>query len=1816
LHHAHADNRPLRTRTRRGLFAGLGKRLSLIAVATVIALVGSVSVAAPAFAANARLTITKLVNGQPNGTFAPGQEFTYTIEVGCDDVGCLNAVMTDPLPAQFAGFSIVTTSVTPSVQPSTFSYSGCTTVVTANCQLTTTFREPFGAGQVGIAGGETYMVSITLKIPTGLDPASPINNIAVPNTATAVSDSADTVASTANVTVAIPITVDTTVGKTWAPASQQFAPGTASTVTLMSGNTSNVPAASLALQDPDAAADDATTLTAANPFTIVDFAGFGTVTAPQGANQVQVDAYVFDMISGKWAWKTGPPSTIGAIALPDGVANADVGGLRFTFTDAASGATIVPAGTQGSVPVNVTQRATNRNTGAGLIVGTTVTNKVAGTVTVPGRPPVTKTATAPYAITPLTVSVQAGKTITPARIPAGTSATASVTGKNTSNGPLTSLTLSDTGYFTDKLGFGGFTTPISYPTGATAATVTWFFSDGSSSQAAVAAGATPIAPSPPAGEHLTGFAVAFTGAIAAGVTATINFSISPAADVAAASSPVQFPNTVVVTGVNAAGSATANKQAPLAVFRPDISLTIDKTISPVGAVTPGGTVVVKLPTTTSTDSAFVNPSTIVVEDDWRSSTTNDFWNAFDPIAVAPTQIPAGAGLVVTYVAGGATKTLDTVTASASPQLFQEAFPTADLGSITSVTYTFTNPAGFGQGATVTPNTIFQARATLRDDPGTTTSVAGDPATDFHNLGGAQGTGTVAGDVVVTSLKVTDLADASIISFPGGDGGIVAGKKWQNTAFSADVTSLDSQSGEQAGTRLTWGVLSTGYDSVTIADPATGEATPKNTAFEAFDLMAVSPISFTQDPQLKYDQVSAVELYNGTTWVPVTAPGGSWMNGTGFKGYTLTGAQSASTTGVRLVITPNDAARTGSSDPLTPPVGSGVGSSAVDSTGQTSRFFGLVWQLRNTVRVATGNPSPWATATHGFNDADPATIANAVGVSGERGGTPVTQVTATDKVSLLDVPPGVDVAKTASAATVVIPNDGDVASGIYPKITFTVTGQNTSLARASYLRVTDPMPCSAFAVGGCTSTPTGWDDNPFTTAPYTTDNPFERVNLTQIAFTVNAGQIDTAASNVILWHRSATGVLTTTTTTMATAAAMTEAQLQDVVGVSVVYQGTDPTVNGGTITSGAKPVMTLTTQARVYQRSDTTQLVKPFTIENYAFSQSYDPVLTPSGTASTPVDSANANVTLVDGTLDVTASKVFSPTTILEKNRANPISMTLGATQGGSTVATNEVTMEDSDQHFWSTFRLVSLGSVTPPVGSDQVRVDVQTNGSATWQLGSFAAQAALPAVDLTTVSGIRFIFNRLDNGVFSHSSPPANWSAQAVLSVALLDTLRGTATPVPFPTTVTNELKNSSQRFEDPAIYASASKQTAADLTLDPGSFALDVAKAPLNDLHTVEAGVSVPWTLKFTNAGTGYLNLSDIVDQLPPYLTFDLVDPTYSKSAGSTLSTGVTYTYDAPTKTVTFSWPNGGNRMAPGDTFTITLGIILEPGLTSSQTATNQFIVDTTQDLTSCVNSSGNGQSVLSGLGSKQCGTSNYVQPIAGASLVTFKGVRGDIGGTLVSGAVNTSNPAAPCVGDVGGFYRTPCAANTVVGGTDEWKLQAINSGTVDYTKLTLVEPLPFAGDRMLATGSDRGSTYRPVFDGAHGLDVTGLPTGTGFTWQVTTAADVCVGAGSISAWAGAPPVTPADPTCAAHPVAASWTDGATFTGNWADVTGLRIVLDFTARHRTCLRRAEALTSATARSMRRPARRCRVALRSPCRSPDPSPGISSEQPRSSARER
>lgn len=1740
--------------------------LALLLISSLAVVLGPSSAAFAALGDIGGLTLSKLVNTQPSITgVQPGQTFTYDIVVGCDDNHCIDAKLVDALPTEFAGFALGTVSVSPG-DPSIFSMQltgGCTesAPITSGCGIEVKFLQPLGvlAGvqQLGIIAGTTFRISYNLTAPLTLTPNWTYNGVAAPNTANLTAKNALARQSTASVTVNIPVVVDAGVTKSWTPSSQQYGPGSSSTISTSISNKSNVAANTLILQDPSVVTDPAMALPDSNPFTRVDFSALCGVTLPQGANLVQVDAYYEDPVN-NWHWVNGSPAASATMpgAAPD---SSKVGGLRVTYTSSA-GDTIVANGSVGALCFTVTQRATNRSTGVALVTGGVIANLAAGTVRVTGQAPATRTATASLNVTGLTVAVTAGKQISPHQVPASGKFSVSVTGKNTSNGTLSSLTITEPGtgsFLSDKLIFKNFT-GHTWPTGATAATLTWQVNTGTAPASVGLTAALPLPTTPvlASGQYITGFVVTYTGAIIAGTTGGWAFDVTTDPSmVLAGHVSDRYTNVVGISGTNAAGSAASTATDYVDVFYPNIAITLNKKLTP-KLTTPGGTAVLTLQTTTSAASQYVRPNKIVIEDVWDGTAASTFWDAYLAQQIVFTDVPAGSTLLVEYATGIPPAITWQPLTSSTSMIVSQAVPSNAVG----LRFTYTDPNGYGQGTSVKPNIVFAASATLRST-GLPTDLSTDTSsTQYLNAATAQGSG-MAGSLPVTSNLAKSSDVINMIIYGGsGSGTLLSSKHWVTAGGSwlTDVPALNSQSGATVGTRLGWGVTTPGYASAVISDDAGSgtlsapgsETTPASTVFQAFNLTQIAPITNAVDPLMKWDVVSSVELYYGGIWHTVTAPGGSWMIPTGgsagFKGYTLnTTTEAPFTTGVKITVIENTTARTlnqsnpATADPTAPALGSGVASSAAE------RQMRLQWQLRNTLRVPIVTPAmKWVTADVTYN-AGLSTVQNTFGLTATpQNGTAVTR-TASDNISIVNTLPNVKSTKTASVPWVTVPYFGDVALTNYPTVKFTVDAWNTAAARASYLRSADPIPCNVPT--SCLTTATNHSPDIYSTKTYDpTTNPFESFNLTSVTFVTPANtNIDPNTSNVALWKRDASGVLTVDTTyTIATVTALTATDLATVIGVSVVYQSTDPDTTGGLIPSqfdvDTHPSMILNTQLRATLRSDTNvHVTSGSTVSNTTLAQSIDPVLTPTGAASTPNFSATAGVQLRSGELAVTASKTITPATIIETNANAPITVTLGATDGTSTLGAQTATIQDVDSGFWSAFRLTTIGAVTLPAGSTQVRVDVQLNGVPTWVPGVAAAAPALPATvtDLSKITGLQFVYSRGDGKPFSATVPAADWSASAVFTAVL----RAGAT---FPGAVNNQVQTLATHDNYPVQQSAAS----AGVILSSGTARMDVRKEALtgNTTHIAEPGVAIPWTLQFTNTGTGYLDITKVTDGYDAHLQWDGSAPTYVTSTGGTLPTsGIVVTQPALGQ-LAFTWP-GAARMQPGEKFVITLKMSLLPGLTSLQKATNTFTANTVQTLTDCTNISGNGQGKLTGLTAQQCGTSNYVQPLSGALLFAQKSVKGEVDGNLVDGAVNQNDPSLPCVADGQGFFQAQCVARTVVGATDTWRLVATNSGTIGYSSVTLVDVLPNLNDRLLATGALRGSDFRPVLKSVTAPGTASVPAGATTTWEVSTDPMACVGSGPGSDWG-------TNPTCST----ATWVAGTSYSGNSEAITAVRWTVNF----------------------------------------------------------
>ncbi|WP_069387174.1 DUF5979 domain-containing protein [Cellulosimicrobium cellulans] len=1722
--------------------------LTAVAVSAPLAL----AAATPATAAEGDpqyLEVTKRVD---HADLAPGDAFTYSIGVTCSETTCLDAVLTDALPAELEGYPIQAVRTTDGpVHEVSWSEDGQPvgqpSVVGPATAVEVAFGDETPAG-TGLTAGATFTLTLTLQVP---DDARPGETDIVNTATTSATNSAPDSASVP-VHVSVPVETGVDLSKTWEPAGRTFEPGAPSTVALSARSTSNTPVDTLVLVEPQAAADGAPALDPDNPFTIADLTALSTGPLPEGATSVQVDAYVRGG-DGTWAWVTGTPGP--DAALPAGVDPTEVGGLRLTWAGA------IAPGATATATVDLAQRETDRD-GADLSAESRTVDNVAGaTATLEGHDPVTTTARASHRLTPATVDVAVVKDITPNRISAGEEATATITATSTSDVPVRTLRVTDRDYFTGGVVLAGFDT-FRWPEGADTAEVVLHRADGTTATDTITPPQVPTLPEDPA--DVTGFDITFTGTIAPSANAVLELAVetretATGSEVTRATTNTATAEVVAPNGQNAAADSTDG----LELVRPAVEATLEKTVRPGTAVPPGARVVTELAATAVGTSEYVSPRKIVVEDSLGTGTgtgTGEFWDAFDLTGVAPTQVPTGASLTVEAIGpdGDALELADfpaqdgPFLASLTEAEIAAALPAGVAPSdLTGVRFTLHSATGLAVDAAFTPYVVAEARGTLRS--GGDVAPQPDQPVAYENAATVHAEAVTRGGTALTA-DADDVDTARVVRADGG-GAIGIEKDWLQD-------SVGSQSGEQRSTALDWRATE-GFATVTITDPADDPSPVASTVFDAFDLVRVAPVEASSVPfstgwYLRYDTVTAVELFVDGAWTAVPAPAGGWVQGGRFVGHTLTADQRADATGVRLVLAENTVAREAAQqqgpalDPYAPLPGTGVAASSGD------RRFVLDWQVRSTTRSTGG----WVTASTVLNGGagDPGAVVNTAAAEGvPLGGGDPARDTGSDTIVLVDHAPGVAVTKDASPTQPVhVPREGSGAER--PTATFTVRGQSTSVSRASFVRLTDPAVCSeeSGGIGACQTdgTADAAVGDPFTAdvdwlAPGGVSSAFDRYDVTAVRLGASIpAEVDLAASATWVLHRTAEGTFVSERTTAADLVTWDAARLADVVGVSVTFQGADPATTGGTITAANRLTLTLDTVLRTHLRSSGEPVElragRTETVTNRAFAQSYDPVLA-STTRTGDVD--DAGVVLTGGEIDVAPTKTLSPTALTEPTRDTPVTVTLGAGSAASTLAPAEVWLRDdaeSSPEFWDTFALTGLGALSAPAGADRVAVDVLgpfgPDGAETWVRGEPASLDA-PALPVAPdaygdVQGVRFVFSRADGGFFSTAVPSPAWDARAAFTVVLRDAYRTSGEPVVLAGSVDDTVTVASDRLTG---EASPERTADATISLSAGTREVSVLKVANGGNRTVSVGAPVPWDLAFTNTGTGYLTVAELRDTLPAELVHPGDPaPTFTTSAGGMLSTDVTV--DVEGRDLVLTWPEGGRVMGPGETFSARLYLELQPGLSTGELATNTMTLRTEEELARCTRTGGGATTPAWGDDPRTCGTTDVVSPVSGPNLYSVKGVRG-----AVDGATNPAAPDQVCRPTLeaagGSYFRSPCVASSEVGGTDDWVLHVVNAGTVPVEEMVLFEQLPAAGDRMLVTGSSRGSTFRPLLTGAPELTA---PEGTTAVVEVSTDPDVCAGTWRDLA---------TQAVCEQNGETWAPADDAT---DWSAVTGLRVTLDF----------------------------------------------------------
>ncbi|KAB1644513.1 hypothetical protein F8O06_10800 [Pseudoclavibacter sp. CFCC 14310] len=1770
--------------------------------------IGSLAQALPAVADELPeyLAISKSVDGADLRTLEPGQSFTYQIDLKCSESNCLNAQAVDRLPSELQGFRINGVEVTPNEVGGVVTWKdGESTVpqpqtVGADTGFVLDLNQAFPGGK-GLADGTTAHINVTLQVPADFSPDDPRNGQTITNTAKSTADNSRADEDSADVVVKVDQRIDAAVDKGWTPAKASYNPGDASTITLKSSNTSNVTVDSLVVQEPQSsdATDGAAALAENNPFRITDFTGFGTSQKPAGADTVQVDAYVKGE-DGQWHWVTGTPGV--DFVLPAGVTNDEVGGLRFTYQGA-----LAPRAAD-DIQLQLVQRATDRNDDSDLSTKTSTIANVAQAQTAKGdAKSEVKTDDATYTVAPSAIATSVDKSFTPSRLPAGNTTTGTILAKNTAS-PVKTLTISDnSGFFSDTTKFSGFTDPIAYPDSATSGKVVFHMSDGTTKEVAFADGDTPQTPA----GVVTGFDVVFgaeTNSIISNGQTTVKFRVSTTSDVDFGDETTLTSTNTATSNVEAANGQTGtdSDSADLTIIKPAVNVHLDKTLKPADNVEPGQEVVAEMKSTAESGSDYVKPTKIVVEDSWADDKPADgFWNAFDLASIQPTQVPAGASLTVeVQKADGSWITLDTKDAQTGASLYQ--LSAADLAaklngvsadSLTGIRFTFEKPADdpFPASATVRPYVSYTARENTRLDASTPTDQtdgdddAQQKSTKYQNSATTKGTGTTDDG---TEISGTDdaQADTGVIVYPGDHGTGPAShisKVW-------DRDSVAAQSGDVATTHLNWRV-SKGITQARITDPQSDLETPKNTVFDAFDLTAVNGVQVSNDAYsngwfMKYDTVASIELYSNGAWHTVAPTGGAWQQPDGsFKGYRLTPDEKANSTAVRVTVVPNDVARTAAlengTDPYAPAPGSGVAASSADRT------FDLVWTLRNKTR----SDGSFVTANSALNNGLGA-VDNSVAIDGTTAnGT--THDEDDDTIVVRNYDPSVAVTKdTRAQQPIQVPAPATVPAAQYPTNSYTLTAHNNALSRASYVRVTDPTPCDDTNLSACPSAgdAAGALANPFLdnadvqsgamdTDPGT-PNPFNRQNITKITVSASvADEVDLTKSKVWLLHftpgapGSETGQYSFSESTAAEVNALPAGSLADVVGISVTYQGTDPVSTGGTISAGNALSITIDTQVRDTLRTTGAEFVPKAdelkVSKNRVFAQSYDPVLAPD-TKTGDTDDATVNYTT--GTIDVKPGKSITSGSITAVDPKAAQTVTLTADQGASSVSPTRVDITDQpdgdngSDGFWTNFDFTGLGAVTFPAGADRVVVSAYGPFGAgnvlSWKdsepqpktAGTFAVP--VDAADYSAIQGLKFTFTRADGSVFSTTTP--NWSAGATFTAVLRDTVRGGDAAVAFPDSATDKVTAQSTGLLD----TSDEKPATAPVTWTTGTAKLAIDKLANGGARSASVGSMVPWDITISNAGTGFLDLTQVVDTLPAALKFtgsgSPADPghpvqftpgTLPDGSPGSLKTAPTTDSSAAGKVV-FTWPQGDSRLQPGETAVIRIWLELQPGPASGERVTNNVSAFTEQTLDSVSDAKpNNGAGAVTADGEDGAQTSDYVSPTLGENLYVVKGVNG-----ALDGAVNTLDPTQNCTSSLQGYngrsyYRSPCAANSTINGTDQWVLHMVNAGTTDVKRAQFFDQLPVPGDKYLvASGNDRGSAYRPQL--LDDLQVIGAPAGTTQTVEVTSDANACV-----ATWGTLPA---AGSACAAN----SWTaaDGDT---DWSKVSGIRVTLDFTTSSQGALK-------------------------------------------------
>ncbi|MDE0545049.1 DUF5979 domain-containing protein [Microbacterium sp. C7(2022)] len=1688
----------------------LRRWLAALTAVTLAAASVLVGVAPAAFAADGDVQVTKTASVSE---VVPGQTFSYSIVVSCTSIttGCNDAVLTDSVPGE-----LIVNSVTIGA-----GLSGTSSVDGQDVEVD--FDMPTASGGSGIPGGTTGIITISVTVrdplPYELN-GTTLTNTAVTDASTQTSGPLD---SSADVTLVIPLDLDVDTSKTMDPASAVATPGLPVTATVSAQNTSNANVDTVTLTDPvDPTAAD-------NPFDVLPFTGIGTVTYPDGAETAQV--LVWDDTT--QAWVPGPVVTApDQPTAPASVDPADVKGVQVVFTSTDDPG--IAAGSTGSAEIGMEQPDDVQE-----LPTTTVTNTVDGTVDLDGNTD-SDDASATHEIVAEDIDITASKEFDPNEVAAGDSSTATITATNDSDFALTDMTITEpaltdpddpyAGGFDASMAFGGFTDGIDYPQGATGASITYYYDDGTSEGPLdFADGAEPPAPS----GTVVRFEITFTGDIASGGSTEIPFDVDTDPD--QAGYPATITNVATVDGTGpAGGNVSVDVDDDLLVYEKHLETIMDKSIYPSEILDrPGEWVLVTLSgqlapfpgsTTDATEIVVQEPQTVPYDVD------GTFWDKFDATEITNTAVPPNTTMTINYWNGSEWVPLldengDPVSVEGPVDNFTMELTPEQQEEIEGLQFVYTADDGSSlpPGTTVAPHFTAEIRDSERD---TTTTFPDDPDGPTYAIENC-GSSSASGEDGLQSTFAATAADCDEINLDPFDPD--EGPDALDKDISPNTVVARSQDNVRAHLYWSTGGLS-GVDQMVIqdesappvltGDPDEDAAALAGSFYDAFDLISIDAITPEMDPHLQYDQIVAIEIWDGTSWGPIVndpCP----CDGS-FPGVTLQNPERAAALAVRLVFE-EGSGRVDATDPTAPPVGSGVSRSSGND-----REVSLHFRLRDE-RRSDGSPV-MGYQDYNIDDDDPTIgtvldVANATGT--DASGETVIDTDDADTIAILDVPLNVNLTKTWSNSPFGLPIEGTTQAD-YPTGRVTLDVQNLTATKVDHLRIEDPTPG----------------------APET---PFEYFDLLFFSTISTPSGADAAQTTVTL-ARDVDGDGVADSTSVLTrdeALTLGPAFLANVVGVTVDFYGR--------IDSDAHGVVVMDLRLRTETRSSTPIVLDsttdpiPDPLTNYALATVEDAGGGVDGENVTEAD-ASATVEFDQLNLEVAGEKVFTPDEQTEPDDS-PVVMTLSVQPQGS-ARTGATRITDRDESFWNAFDYVGIDPsfvLTDPI--NRVRMDVLTGVTYTvvgdtivatggaWQNGQtlteeeFLADPLPFGVTEDEIQGVRFSFTQLDD-----QGNPVQWEnpTNPRQDVPVLVQRRGelrTGGEVPSdradlapapdeaaPGEFTNDINvyacailGPSCDQEDassPNVVSAAASDTIYYRHLPS---AVTIEKTP-DAGEQVFPGAVIPYTISVTNTGEWPIENPVITDE--PDAGVLMLDPdagdagpyAYALSGTPAGSTGLPMPVDPADVTVTvsgelytFTFPEGTN-LEVGETYTITIDMVTVPGVPANTVINNDAGVSGDRIFDEC-----NG----TGPATSTCETTTNVQVLSAGAARSGKLVR-TVDDELGQFNSNTGEDCGPVtnpdlVPDGETFYTATCVPISKPGGEVVWRMAIANTGNIPMDRLMLVDRLPTPGDTGAISDIERGSQWSPIFIPGSIEFPDRQPTS--WSYRVTTG-DVCTDDLSVTEW------------------------------------------------------------------------------------------------------